>query len=75
MDDGQARDGRVRLARGTAPNAVRGAAAPDAVVAAQATPICATTEEPAGTIHEAIERWISAREADEAVEEWSQARA
>jgi hypothetical protein len=73
-DDRQGRDGRARLARGTAPNLVTGAGAATANAATQPTQGSAD-EEPASTIHEAIERWIVAQEADEALAEWSQARA
>jgi hypothetical protein len=73
MDDGQARGERPRFARGTAPNVVSRADVPDACTVAQAA--AGSSEEPARTIHEAVERWIDAREADEALAEWSQARA
>lgn len=81
---------RPRLARGTAQTAVTATGARRARVAqtmetsieprdhlleAAALHPRGAPEEPARTIHEAIERWILAHEADEAVAEWSHARA
>jgi hypothetical protein len=57
-ENGQARDLRARLARGTASNAATGHDI------ARSAPITqrSASEEPARTIHEAVERWIVTRE-------------
>ena len=67
------REARARLARGTTPNAMAGGepragSEPGADQAAQT----ATDSEPARSIREAVERLVSAREADDdAVAEWA----
>jgi hypothetical protein len=66
--DGSAESGRTRLARGTKPNAAVGehARAP-----ADGAPGGAG-HAPAQSICEAVEQLLEAREADEAIAEWTQ---
>lgn len=69
-DDGRTGEGRARMARGTARNAV---ATPRRTVrSATIAPSTgmAAAEEPARSIAEAVERLVAAREADEALAEW-----
>ncbi|HEY0478975.1 MAG TPA: hypothetical protein VGD37_15760 [Kofleriaceae bacterium] len=68
-DDGRPPETRVRMARGTAPSALTSRTTVDGSgpVALRAAP-----EEPAGSIAEAVERLVAAKEADEALAEWLQ---
>jgi hypothetical protein len=61
-DDGQVRDVHVRHARGTARNAVVGHDIARIAPAMARLPQGSTSDEPARTIHEAVERWIVTRE-------------
>jgi hypothetical protein len=72
MDDaGQAGAARRRLARGTAPKAVRGAGSVGDPAGAGTTSCGAAAEASAGSIAEAVERLMSDCEADEAIAEWA----
>jgi hypothetical protein len=62
-DDGQAGDVRVRRARGTEPNAATGQAIARSAPAIVRIRQGSTSDEPARTIHEAVERWIVATNA------------
>jgi len=73
-DDGRSGEPRQkRLARGTVPRLVagRGEAASGAAAAA-ASGAVAASDEPAGSIEEAVERLLEAVEVSDAVAEWTQ---
>jgi hypothetical protein len=69
-DDGQAGAVRKRLARGTAPKVVAGVRGAGKPAGAGGT-VVGSSEEPARSIVDAVERLMSEREAEEAIAEWA----